>query len=161
VLFVAAAVTVTAGVVLAALAVSVWHRRRNPAGLSLAVLLIAVAWWGLAYALELASVDMTVREIWGDLKYAGVVAVPPAWLTFVLQYTGRARLVTRRAVVLLAAEPLLVLAALASNKAARSAGTDRPSRRPNSSDSLIAQICAQCSMLLQVLAICPAPSGPK
>lgn len=112
-LFVAAAVMAAAGVVLAALALSVWHRRRNPAGLSLAVLLVAVAWWGLAYALELASVDMTVRERWGDLKYAGVVAVPPAWFTFVLQYTGRARLVTRRAVVLLAVEPLLVLTLLA------------------------------------------------
>lgn len=112
-LFLAAAVMAAAGVVLAALAVSVWHRRRNPAGLSLAVLLLAVAWWGLTYALELASVDMTVREIWGDLKYAGVAVVPPAWLTFVLQYTGRARLVTRRAVVLLATEPLLLLASLA------------------------------------------------
>ena len=105
--------TAVAGAVLAGLAVAVWHRRRNPAGLSLAALLVAVAWWSLAYALELVSGDVAVREAWGDAKYAGVAALPPAWLTFVLQYTGRAHLVTRTRVALLAVEPVVVLVALA------------------------------------------------
>ena len=69
---VVAAVMAAAGVVLAVLAVGVWRRRRDPAGLTLAGLLLAVAWWGVAYALELQASDLLVRQRWGDAKYAGV-----------------------------------------------------------------------------------------
>lgn len=112
-LWATAAVMIAAGVLLAVLAAGVWRRRRNPAGLSLACVLLAVAWWGLAYALELSSADMAVREAWGDAKYAGIGGLVPAWLAFVLQYTGRAHLVTRRRVALLLVEPVAILVVLA------------------------------------------------
>ena len=102
-----------AGLLLAGLAVYVGRRRDTGAGLTLAVLLVSVAWWGLAYAVELSVQDLTVRLRWGDLKYVGICALPPAWLLFVLQYTGRAHLVNRRLVALLTLEPLLMLAVLA------------------------------------------------
>ncbi|CAA9325185.1 MAG: hypothetical protein AVDCRST_MAG36-623 [uncultured Nocardioidaceae bacterium] len=104
-----------AGVVLAGLAVYVGRRRgASRAGTSLAVLLVAVAWWGLTYAVELsAGADLGARTRWGDLKYVGIVAVAPAWTAFVLQYTGRERYLTRRVLALLVVEPLLVLALLA------------------------------------------------
>ena len=113
VLAVLAGLMVTAGVVLAGLALYVARRRRSPAGHSLAVLLLAVAWWGLAYAVELSAQDLDAKGLWGDLKYVGVVTLPPAWLVFVLRYTGRARALSRRAVLALAAEPLAVLVLLA------------------------------------------------
>lgn len=112
-LWIAATVMVAAGVVLALLAAGVWRRRRNPAGLSLACMLLAVAWWGLTYALELSSTDLSVRQAWGDAKYAGTGALGVAWLAFVLQYTGRAHLVTRRRVIAFLVEPLAVLVVLA------------------------------------------------
>ncbi|MBA2768490.1 MAG: SpoIIE family protein phosphatase, partial [Sporichthyaceae bacterium] len=112
-LWVAAAVTVAAGVVFAVLAADVWWQRRNPAGLSLAVMLVAGAWWGFAYALELAGSDLALREAWGDAKYVGIGALVPAWLVFVLQYTGRAHLVTRRRLAMLSLEPLLSILVLA------------------------------------------------
>src|SRR5215203_1134897 len=82
-----------AGLVLAALAAYVAWRRQNRMGWSLAVLLVAVAWWGLAYSVELSVDDVATKSRWGDLKYIGVVTLAPAWLVFVLQYTGRGRLV--------------------------------------------------------------------
>ena len=97
----------------AMLAAYVAWRRGSPTGWSLAALLVAVAWWGLAYTVELSLDTLTTRSLWGDLKYLGVLAVPPAWLCFVLQYTGRTRLVTRRLLGLLLIEPVLVLALLA------------------------------------------------
>lgn len=97
----------------AALAAYVGWRRGSPTGWSLAVLLVAVAWWGLAYAVELSVEALDLRTLWGDLKYVGVLAVAPAWLCFVLQYSGRGRLVTRRLVLALAVEPALVLGLLA------------------------------------------------
>jgi PAS domain S-box-containing protein len=102
------------GMILAALAVYVSRRRGSPSGLSLAVLLVAVAWWGMAYAIELSATDFGAKDLWGVLKYAGVAAVAPAWLVFVLQYTGRGRLVTRRLLLVLAIEPLAVMAVLAN-----------------------------------------------
>lgn len=102
-----------AGLVLAALAGYVAWRRGTRLGWSLAAVLVAVAWWGTAYAVELSAREMSVKGLWGDLKYAGVVTLAPAWLVFVLQYTGRGRLVTRRLVSVLAVPPLVTLVVLA------------------------------------------------
>src|SRR6476620_1479323 len=102
-----------AGLVLAALAGYVAWRRGTGMGWSLAVLLVAVAWWGMAYAVELSVDDVAVKSLWGDLKYIGIVTLAPAWLVFVLQYTGRAHLVTRRLVLLLAIPAVAALAVFA------------------------------------------------
>jgi PAS domain S-box-containing protein len=103
-----------AGLVLAGLAGYVAWRHHSRPGLSLAVLLISVSWWGLAYAVELSVTDVLVKSRWGDVKYIGICALAPAWFVFVLQYTGRGRFVTRRLLALLSIEPLVVLALLAN-----------------------------------------------
>ncbi|CUR59804.1 membrane hypothetical protein [metagenome] len=102
-----------AGLVLAALAAYVAWRRGTRMGWSLAVLLVAVAWWGTAYSVELSVDEVAAKGFWGDLKYAGIVTLAPAWLVFVLQYTGRGRLVTRRLVALLTVPAIAALVVLA------------------------------------------------
>jgi PAS domain S-box-containing protein len=104
---------VTAAAVLASMAVYVWRRRGATSGLSLAILLGAVAWWAATYAVELSTVDLDARIRWGDLKYVGVCILPPAWLVFVLRYTGRDRRVNRRLLLWLAVEPAAVCLLLA------------------------------------------------
>lgn len=107
-----AALMVLAGVLLAVLAASAARHGGAAAGRGLAVLLLAVAWWGFAYAVELSVSDVPDRELWGDLKYAGVATLAPAYLVFVLQYTNRGHLLSRRLLLALAVEPVLVMAAL-------------------------------------------------
>jgi hypothetical protein len=107
-----AALMTLAGLVLAGFAVYVAWRRGAAAGVSLAVLLVAVSWWGLAYAVELSVTDLGTKTRWGDLKYVGISALPPAWLVFVLQYTGRGHQVTRRLVAALTVEPAVLLGLL-------------------------------------------------
>ena len=102
-----------AGLVLAALAAYVAWRRGTAMGWSLAVLLVAVAWWGTAYAVELSVDDVATKSLWGDLKYVGIVTLAPAWLVFALQYTGRGQLVTRRLVAWLAVPAVAALVVLA------------------------------------------------
>lgn len=114
-LWLLASAMVTSGVVLAGLAGYVSWRRGSSAGASLAVLLLAVAWWGFAYAVELSASDLAIKGVWGDLKYIGISALVPAWLVFVLQYTGRERWVTKPLLVALTVEPLLLLALLAND----------------------------------------------
>jgi serine phosphatase RsbU (regulator of sigma subunit) len=109
-----AALMTVAGLALAGLAVYVGRRRGSRAGVPLAAVLISVAWWGLAYAAELSADDLGSKGAWGDLKYVGVCTLAPAWLLFVLQYTGRGHLVTRPVLALLTIEPAAVLALLAN-----------------------------------------------
>jgi PAS domain S-box-containing protein len=124
----------TTGTLLAILAGYVGWRRGSRAGVALAVLLAAVAWWGLAYALELSTDEVATKSRWGDLKYLGVTLLAPSWLVFVLLYTNRGRFVTRGLVSVLAVEPVVVMLCLfvpASHDLVRSyppgaAGDDLP-----------------------------------
>jgi PAS domain S-box-containing protein len=102
----------TAGIVLATMAGYVGWRRGSRAGVALAVLVAAVAWWGLAYAVELSASEIATKSRWGDVKYLGVSILAPAWLVFVLQYTNRGHLVTRRLLAALAVEPVAVMTLL-------------------------------------------------
>jgi PAS domain S-box-containing protein len=110
-----AGLTTFAALVLAGFALYVGWRRGAAAGVSLAVLLTAAAWWGVFYAVELSidTNDLATRSLWGDVKYVGVCVLPAAWLAFALQYTGRGHLVSRKVLAVLTAEPLIVLALLA------------------------------------------------
>lgn len=108
-----AALMAAAGLTLAALAAYVGWRRGTPTGWSLAVVLVAVAWWGLAYSVELTVEELSAKSRWGDAKYVGICLLGPAWLSFVLQYVGRGHLVTRRLLALLAVQPVALLTLLA------------------------------------------------
>ena len=108
-----AGLLVLAGVLQAGQALLVARRRHAPEGRPLAALLLAAAWWGLAGAVELAVTDPATRVLVGDLKYVGIVLVPPTWLVFALLFTGLRSWVSRRTLALLAVEPVLVLTALA------------------------------------------------
>lgn len=108
-----ATVMATAGIALACLAAYVAWRRDARMGWSLAVLLLAGAWWGLAYAVELGVDDVALKSRWGDLKYLGIVTLAPAWLVFVLQYVGRQRWVTWRLLCALAVVPVVTTLLLA------------------------------------------------
>jgi PAS domain S-box-containing protein len=106
-------VALAGGLCLAGYARYVWRRRRASAGASLAVMLAAAGWWGLAYALELAGTDLAARRFWGDAKWLGIALLPPAFYAFTMQYTGRDRWVNPRAMAALAVVPGATIVLLA------------------------------------------------
>jgi signal transduction histidine kinase len=108
------ALALAGGVCLAGYTLYVWRRRRASAGASLAVMLAAAGWWGLAYALELGATGLPARLFWGDAKWLGIALLPPAYYAFVMRYTGRDRWVSRRALATLAVPPLAVIVLLAN-----------------------------------------------
>ena len=91
----------------------VWRKHGSPGRNALCIAMLATAVWSVAYAAELSATGTSHRELWGALKYVGVVVLPPAWLVFALQYTGRMGRPRPQLLGALAIEPLLVLAALA------------------------------------------------
>jgi PAS domain S-box-containing protein len=104
---IAGAVLVTVAILL------VWRRRSTTTIVGLLAVLLGAVLWSVCYALELSAGDLVGREQWGDLKYVGVVLLPPAYLAFVLQCSGHTRW-PRWLGPALAVEPLAVLLVLAN-----------------------------------------------
>jgi PAS domain S-box-containing protein len=100
----------------AGLALVGWLRRSRRTGLLFALLMLAVTEWTVAYLLELASVDLQSKILWSKFEYIGIVCVPPLMFALVLQYTGRDKWLTRRNLLLLSIEPLLVLILVWTNE---------------------------------------------
>jgi PAS domain S-box-containing protein len=104
-----------AGAVLVALAIAlVWRRRATATIASLVAVLAGAIIWSGCYALELGAGDLAGRERWGDLKYVGIVLLPPAYLAFVLQCRGRTRWPPWLGTAL-AVEPVAMLLLLAND----------------------------------------------
>jgi PAS domain S-box-containing protein len=102
-----------AGAVLAVVVILVvWRRRSVTTILGLLAVLLGAVLWSVCSALELSAGDLAGRELWGDLKYVGVVLLPPAYLAFVLQCSGHTRW-PGWAGPALALEPLAILVLLA------------------------------------------------
>src|SRR5664279_3031000 len=94
--------------------VLVVRRRDSPGAFGLAALLASVLFWDIANAVELRTATIGGRELWGALKYLGIGLMPPAWLTFVAQYTGTGRPLARRTLLALSVVPIVMLGLLAT-----------------------------------------------
>ena len=75
---------IASAAVSAALARYAWHRRPASGAASFSLLMLAVAEWSLAYALELVSADLPAALFWDNITWLGAAFAPTLWLTFVL-----------------------------------------------------------------------------
>src|SRR5258708_29421364 len=103
-------------VVAAVVAVAIWRRRPAPGSIAFSLLMLAVAEWSLAYALELVSADLPAALFWDDVEWLGAAIASTLWLGFVLQYTGRSHWLTRRTVLSLMVEPLITVLLVWTNR---------------------------------------------
>lgn len=101
--------TGAAMVVTALLALFAWWRGNTLGARPFAFLMFAVAWWCLGVIQGIASPDLPAKLFWAKVVFFPIVAIPVAWLAFLLEYTGRAQWLTRRNLLLLAIEPLITL----------------------------------------------------
>ncbi len=93
----------------ALLGIFILHRRPARGATPSVLVMLAAAVWSLGYALELGSGDLSGRIFWSKVEYFGIASAPLAWLAFALEYTGRARFLSRRNLALLAIIPALTL----------------------------------------------------
>src|SRR5215213_8771806 len=106
---------VVTAILLVPLALLLWRRRGAPGVGPLAVLMLGVALWSLAYAFSLAQVALSAQLFWVNMCYLGIGLVPASWLVFALEYVGLRAWLTHRRLALLAIEPLLALALALTN----------------------------------------------
>ncbi|MBD2124261.1 histidine kinase N-terminal 7TM domain-containing protein [Trichocoleus sp. FACHB-262] len=85
-----------------------WRRRSASIANTFALFMLGVSQWLLGYIWELSSSDLASKVLAGKVQYFGIVVVPAAWLLFALQYTGRTKWMTRRNLLLLTIEPLVM-----------------------------------------------------
>jgi PAS domain S-box-containing protein len=93
-----------------------WRHRSIPGAPAFALLMLTVVVWSFGYALELSSATLLAKLLWTRVEYLGIVVLPAAWLAFVCQYTGHESWMGRRAIALLAIEPLLILLLIWTNE---------------------------------------------
>jgi PAS domain S-box-containing protein len=103
-----------AAAVFLAMAAYVRRRRGGSAGAALALVLVALLLWAGTYAAELGATDLPAISRWGDVKYVGLVLLPPAWFAFAALFAGRGSWVNGRNLALLAIHPVVVLLLLAN-----------------------------------------------
>lgn len=99
------------------LAVFGWSRRPALGAGTFALLMLATAQWSLGVSLGLASPDLATKMLWAKFVFIGIAAVPLLWLILSAEYTGQARWLTRRVIVLLGLEPLVTVALAWTNEA--------------------------------------------
>lgn len=98
------------------IALPAWRRRPIAGAKTFTVLMLAMAGWIFAYAMELASPSLWVKIFWDRVEFLGIVLVPWAWVTLTLKYTGGEKFVTPRNLLILALEPAVVLGLVFSNQ---------------------------------------------
>lgn len=107
-----AALLVLSALVAAVIAVVAWLRRNAPGAIPLMILVLAMVWWAITYALHWLTPHQPKPFFWLDATYLGVVTAPTALFSLTLQITHRGHWLKRRVLILLLIEPLLSLVLL-------------------------------------------------
>jgi diguanylate cyclase (GGDEF)-like protein/PAS domain S-box-containing protein len=98
------------------LAVLAWGRRPIPGATIVAVLMLVVTEWTLAYAFELSTPSLVGKLFWTRLQYFGIVSLPLIWIVFVLRYGGWTQWARPRNILLASIIPVLTLCLLWTNE---------------------------------------------
>ena len=94
-----------------------WKRRSASGATAFALLMLFIAEWSLAYALEVSSATLEAKVFWAKVQYVGIAFLPLAWLAFALQYTNFNSWLSRRNVALLSIMPVLTVLLMWTNEA--------------------------------------------
>ena len=107
---------VASAAVSAAVAALAWRRRDTVGARALALLMLAVAWWLVANALEASSLGLSAKIAWSVVAYPGIEIAPVMYLLFVLAWTRQESWLTRPRLALLLVVPLASVGMAATNE---------------------------------------------
>jgi diguanylate cyclase (GGDEF)-like protein/PAS domain S-box-containing protein len=83
------------------LALMIWIRQVRPGGLTFGFLLLSLAVWTLAAAMEDGSIEYAFKYTCSKLSYLGIATSPALLLMFALDYSRNSNWLSRRNVILL------------------------------------------------------------
>jgi signal transduction histidine kinase len=65
-----------------------WRERPEPGAVPLTAFLAGACWWSATLFFRVEAATLQRKVFWVDVSWAGVTAIPVAWLFFCLSYTG-------------------------------------------------------------------------
>jgi PAS domain S-box-containing protein len=86
-----------------------WFEKHVKPARIFAFLMASVTVWTFASALALINPDPSQTYFWEQFKYIGILFIPPSWLVFSLQWTGRKNWLNKRKISIIYAISLLFL----------------------------------------------------
>jgi diguanylate cyclase (GGDEF)-like protein/PAS domain S-box-containing protein len=102
------AILMTAGVACLVVAVMIWYTRRGAIGAtSLTILLLALSWWDITYAIFWIDLPGLTPYFWLDITLVGAFIVPTSLLLFSLEHAHLQKWLTRPIRFALFIEPIL------------------------------------------------------
>ena len=110
-----AVVYVTSAIISGFLSWYVWGRRSKPGGFYFSMQLLASTEWALVIALEMTTIDTSLRYLFHVLLYAGYMATSPLWLMFTLEYSNHPRWLTLRRRLIIWATPAIMMLLVLTN----------------------------------------------
>jgi hypothetical protein len=102
-----------------ALGLYTWQHRRAIGAIPFAIMMLLLFEWEISYILHLAAIDFATKLFWDKAMFIGVVAIPVAWLTFALEYTGRKAWLNVRRLVMLSILPVTTFIIILTNESHR------------------------------------------
>jgi hypothetical protein len=66
--------------------INTFQKRKCKGTLTVFWIIIAIAWWSLAYLLEIVSKSFAWKLFWYRMEYIAIPVIPLLWLIFSLQY---------------------------------------------------------------------------
>lgn len=97
------------------LAVAIWSRRPGKGIMPFVVMAIGLMIWTSGAFGRILVTTVFAKALFTQIMYLGITIVPPAWLFFILEYTGHHKYVTRRNIRLATIQPILVQIAVVTN----------------------------------------------
>ena len=91
------------------------HRKALGAG-TFALGMASLTIWAIAYGMELASTTLPDMFFWIRIEYLGIATLPALWFVFVIQFSGRGRILTPFRTFLLFVIPVCTIALVATNQ---------------------------------------------
>jgi len=113
-----------AAVVSAAVAVRAWRHRDERGTRPFTGLMVALAGWSFAYAVQLGFTSLAGQLVWQRVSIAVGATIPTVWVVFAIEYSGRGEWLTRRSQALLALDPVLFPLVVFTNDVHRLIWTD-------------------------------------
>jgi PAS domain S-box-containing protein len=105
-----------AGIVALILSGYAWKRREIPGGAYFAVLMLAVSWWGITNAAELAATQAVGKVLWSKLSYVSVTSTGLLFMLFAAHYSRNPGWLATRRAYWLWSVPILVTLLAATNE---------------------------------------------
>lgn len=88
-------ILVFSAIVSAAMLSRLWPMRRTPGTTGLMLAIFFVAFWSLAYIMEISALPMAGKIFWAKVQFIAIPFAPVGLFTFALHYTGRGSFLTR------------------------------------------------------------------